>query len=87
MVQGLDVGNFRLRASRDRGTIEISLAPLYATRGFHSLGLVLVALEQGDAIPEVVPSPILHGAGGRMAAEFANINAAFSPRAVPNNAR
>ena len=78
-----DVGNFRVRAARDRGSINISLAPLSAVRHWCSLAETLLAVQQDSSLPKTAPSSSIWGAGTRLATEFAKLNEAFSEAQFP----
>jgi hypothetical protein len=79
----IDVGNLRLRAARDRGSIEISIAPVHAVRYWQSLGEALLAVHQEGELPKAVPSSILRGAGARLEPVLARLDEAFSEAQYP----
>jgi len=73
-----DVDNLRVRAYRDRGPVEVSVAPVRCVRDWNRLGIALLALKGGDEIPTSVPSSALRGAGRLLEAAFPELNEAFS---------
>jgi len=79
----VDVGNLRIRAARDRGSIEISIAPIYAVRYWQSMGEAILALEIDHELPKSIPSSILRGAGPRLEVAFVKLNEAFSETQFP----
>lgn len=74
----IDVGNARIRASRSRGLINLSIAPIFAVRYWHSLGVAFLAIRPDTEIPESIPSSILRGSGHRIEEVFTELNEAFS---------
>jgi hypothetical protein len=78
-----DAGNLRVRATRDRGCIEISVAPIHSLRNCHSLGTALLALEEHRELPQSVPSSDLRGAGRLLETEFVRLSEAFSESRHP----
>ena len=78
-----DVGNVRVRATRDRGSVSVSIAPIYATREWHDLGVVLQALQENESMAQATPSSILRGAGRLLEGEFVKLNDAFSEAKYP----
>ena len=74
----IDAGNLRIRAARDRGSVGISLAPIYAVRYWQSLGEALLAIQQSPELPKSPPSSILRGAGHQIETNFESLNNAFS---------
>jgi hypothetical protein len=79
----VDVDNLRLRAARDRGSVEISIAPIHAVRYWQSMGEAILALEKDCELPKSIPSSILRGAGPRLEVEFPKLNEAFSETQFP----
>jgi hypothetical protein len=77
-----DVGNLRVRATRDRGSVFVSIAPIYATREWHDLGVVLQAIEN-ESMAQATPSSTLRGAGRLLEVEFVKLNDAFSEAKYP----
>lgn len=73
-----DAGNLRIRASRDRGSIGVSVAPIHSVRSWHDLGLVLRTFDQDEKNSQSVPSSELHGAGKLLEENFVELNDAFS---------
>ena len=78
-----DVGNLRVRASRDRGTVGVSVAPIHAVREWHGLGFALRSLQENDGIAEPIPSSILRGAGKLLDRDFVKLSEAFSEDKYP----
>jgi hypothetical protein len=78
-----DAGNLRVRASRDRGSVDVSIAPIHSVRDWHSLGVALLAIQEDCGSPKSVPSSILRGAGRRLETEFVRLNEAFSEPQYP----
>lgn len=78
-----DVGNLRVRATRDRGSIDVSIAPIFAVREWHSLGVALQALQENEVTAQSTPSSILRGAGRLLEGEFMKLNTAFSETNYP----
>jgi hypothetical protein len=78
-----DVGNLRVRATRDRGSVSISLAPVFATREWHDLGVALQALQENESMAQATPSSILRGAGRLLEEEFVKLNDALSEAKYP----
>ena len=76
-------GNLRVRAVRDRGCLEISVAPIHSPRNWHSLGTALLALEGHRELSQSVPSSDLRGAGRLLEAGFVRLNEAFSESRYP----
>ena len=79
----VDVDNLRLRVARDRGSIEISIAPIHAVRYWQSMGEAILALEKERELPKSIPSSILRGAGPRLEVQFVKLNEAFSETQFP----
>jgi hypothetical protein len=79
----VDVDNLRLLAARDRGSIEISIAPIHAVRYWQSMGEAILALEKECELPKSIPSSILRGAGPRLEVQFVKLNEAFSETQFP----
>lgn len=73
-----DAGNLRIRASRDRGSIGIAIAPVHAVRFSHSLGIALRALRDDGSDVQPIPSSMLDGAGVLLERDFPKLNDAFS---------
>jgi hypothetical protein len=73
-----DVGNLRIRATRDRGSIFVSIAPIYAIREWQDLGVALQVLRENELIAQSTPSSILRGAGRLLETDFVKLNDAFS---------
>jgi len=78
-----DVGNLRVRATRDRGSVFVSIAPIYATREWHDLGVALQAIQENESMAQATPSSILRGAGRLLEVEFVKLNDAFSEAKYP----
>jgi hypothetical protein len=78
-----DVGNLRVRATRDRGSVFVSIAPIYATREWHDLGVVLQAIQENESMAQATPSSTLRGAGRLLEVEFVKLNDAFSEAKYP----
>jgi hypothetical protein len=78
-----DLGNLRVRASRDRGFVHVSVAPIHAVREWHSLGAVLRSLQEDGGIAESSPSSILRGAGKLLYKDFVKLSEAFSEDEYP----
>jgi len=78
-----DTGNLRVRASRDRGSIGVSVAPIHSARSSHDLGLVLLALDKDEQNSQSMPSSELHGAGKLLQEIFIKLNEAFSETEYP----
>jgi hypothetical protein len=79
----VDADNLRVRAARDRGFVEISIAPVHAVRYLQSLGEALLAIQQGTEKPKSLPSSLLRGAGPRLEADYVKLNKAFSETQFP----
>lgn len=73
-----DAGNIRIRASRDRGSIDVSIAPLHALRLWNHLGVALQALQENNENVQSVPPSMLSGAGMLLERDFLRLNDAFS---------
>jgi len=78
-----DAGNLRVRASRDRGSIGVSVAPLHAVRYWHGLGVALHALGEDRENVQSIPSSMLGGAGGLLERDFLKLSDAFSEASFP----
>jgi len=78
-----DAGNMRVRASRDRGSVHVSLAPIHAVREWHGLGVVLLALNDSQNTAQATPSSTLRGAGRLLERDFVKLNNAFSEAHYP----
>jgi len=78
-----DVGNLRVRASRDRGFVNVSVAPIHAVREWHSLGVALQALQENGGIAQSTPSSILRGAGRLLDRDLVKLSEAFSEAKYP----
>lgn len=78
-----DAGNLRIRASRDRGSIGIVIAPIHAVRFSHSLGIALQALREDGLDVQPIPSSMLDGAGVLLERDFLRLNDAFSEASFP----
>jgi hypothetical protein len=78
-----DAGNLRIRASRDRGSIDVSVAPLHAVRIWHGLGIALRTLQEDRKNVQAIPSSMLNGAGSLLEKEFLNLSEAFSEANFP----
>jgi hypothetical protein len=78
-----DVGNLRVRAARDRGSIDVSIAPLCSIRNWCSLTEALLALQREPALPKSPATSSLSGAATRLASEFTRLNQAFSEAQFP----
>lgn len=52
-----DVGNLRVRATRDRGSVFVSIAPIYATREWHDLGVALQVVKETGRWRRPLPHP------------------------------
>jgi hypothetical protein len=73
-----DAGNLRVRASRDRGSIGIAIAPVHAVRFSHSLGIALQALREDGMDVQPIASSLLDGSGVLLERNFPRLNDAFS---------
>jgi hypothetical protein len=78
-----DAGNLRVRASRDRGSIDVSVAPIHAVRLWHDLGIALQALQEDEEIAHHIPSSMLLGTGRLFERDFVRLNDAFSEVKYP----
>jgi hypothetical protein len=78
-----DVGNLRVRATRDRGYVTVSIAPIHATREWHDLGVALQAIQENESMGQVTPSSILRGAGRLLEVELPKLTDAFSETKYP----
>lgn len=78
-----DAGNLRIRASRDRGSVEISIAPLYAVRFWNRLGIALLALQENEENVPSIPSSMLDGSGVLLERNFLKLNDTFSDANYP----
>jgi hypothetical protein len=78
-----DVGNLRVRATRDRGSVSVSIAPIYAPREWHALGVALQAMQESESMAQATPSSILRGSGRLLEVEFVKLNDAFSEAKYP----
>jgi hypothetical protein len=79
----VDVGNLRVRSSRDRGYVGVSVAPLHSIRNWHDLGVALIVVQAGTETRDSNPSSILRGAASRLEPYFAKLNEAFSESQFP----
>ena len=77
-----DVGNLRVRASRDRGSVSVSIAPIYAVREWYDLELAMT-LQENEAVADFTPSSALRGGGRLLERGFAKLNNAFSEANYP----
>jgi hypothetical protein len=82
-----DVGNLRVRATRDRGYVTVSIAPIHATREWHDLGVALQAIQENESMGQVTPSSILRGAGRLLEVELPKLMDAFSEAKYPATRR
>lgn len=78
-----DVGNLRVRAARDRGSVSVSIAPIYAVREWYDLGVALQTLQESEAMAHSTPSSALSGAGRLLERDFVKLNNAFSEANYP----
>src|SRR6266480_280921 len=78
-----DVGNLRVRATRDRGSVFVSIAPIYATREWHDFGVVLQAIQENESMAQATSSSALGGAGRLLEVAFVKLNDAFSEAKYP----
>lgn len=78
-----DVGTMRVSASRDRGSVSISLAPIHFARDSHSLGVVVQALSEDEGAAQIPFSSNLRGAGKLIETHFVKLNDAFSDAKYP----
>jgi hypothetical protein len=78
-----DVGNLRVRATRDRGSVSVSIAPIYAIREWHDLGVALQAIQENESMAQATLSSILRGSGKLLEVEFVKLNDAFSEAKYP----
>jgi hypothetical protein len=76
----VDVGNLRIRAARDRGSVGVSIAPIFAVRYWQSLGEALVAVQPSPELPKSPPSSNFRGAGRELETNFVSLNNAFSEK-------
>lgn len=78
-----DVGNLRVRATRDRGSVFVSIASIYAIREWHDLGVALQALQESESVAQPTASSNLRGAGRLLHRDFLKLNDAFSEGKYP----
>jgi hypothetical protein len=78
-----DAGNLCVRASRDRGTVDISIAPLHAVREWHNLGVASLSLQEDVDLVQPAPSSMVPGAGRLLDREFVKLSEAFSAGSYP----
>ncbi|HXZ12917.1 MAG TPA: hypothetical protein VEG64_11020 [Candidatus Sulfotelmatobacter sp.] len=77
-VVAFDASNLRFRVVRDRGDLDVSLAPLLAIRDWHPLGLALMVTQPGADGSNQNSSSRLRGAGSLVEREFPMLNEAYS---------
>lgn len=78
-----DAANLRIRASRRKAFIEVSVAPLHAVRMWHRLGIAVQSLQENAPSPFSIPSSMLHGAGTLLRRDFQRLSDAFCEASYP----